>query len=86
MAKRIKQSAGLLMFRETGDAVEVFLVHPNGPYWSKKNERSWTLPKGEYEEGEEALAAAQREFKRRPASPPAHHSLNLVRYVRRAAR
>ena len=61
MAKQIKQSAGLLMFRDSGDALKVFLVHPGGPYWSKKNEGSWTLPKGEYEDGEEALAAAQRE-------------------------
>ena len=62
MAKQIKQSAGLLMFRNSGDALEVFLVHPGGPYWSKKNEGCWTLPKGEYGDGEEALAAAQREF------------------------
>ncbi len=62
MAKRIKQSAGLLMFRESGDALEIFLVHPGGPYWSKKNEGAWTLPKGEYEDGEEALVAGQREF------------------------
>ena len=50
------------MFRDTADAPEVFLVHPGGPYWSKKNEGAWTLPKGEYEEGEEALPAAHREF------------------------
>ena len=40
----------------------MFLVHPGGLYWSQKNEGCWTLPKGEYEDGEEALAAAQREF------------------------
>ena len=50
------------MFRRTGDAYEVFLVHPGGPCWSKKNEGAWTLPKGEYEDGEEPLSAAQREF------------------------
>ena len=50
------------MFREIGDVLEVFLVHPGGPYWSKKNDGAWTLPKGEYEDGEEPLAAAQREF------------------------
>lgn len=50
------------MYRHGGDALEVFLVHPGGPYWSKKDEGSWTLPKGEYEVGEEPLAAAQREF------------------------
>jgi predicted NUDIX family NTP pyrophosphohydrolase len=62
MTKRLKQIAGLLLFRGTEDAYEVFLVHPGGPYWSKKDEGTWTLPKGEYEDGEDALAAAQREF------------------------
>ena len=42
--------------------MEVFLVHPGGPHWSKKNEGSWTIPKGEYETGEEPLIAAIREF------------------------
>jgi len=50
------------MYRKTLDAVEVFLVHPGGPYWSKKNEGSWTIPKGEYEADEQPLAAAIREF------------------------
>jgi predicted NUDIX family NTP pyrophosphohydrolase len=62
MTKRLKQSAGLLMFRGTEDAYEVFLVYPGGLYGSKKDEGAWTLPKGEYEDGEEPLAAAQREF------------------------
>jgi predicted NUDIX family NTP pyrophosphohydrolase len=57
-----KQSAGLMMYRGTGDAVEVFLVHPGGPYWAKKDKGAWTIPKGEYDEGEDALAAARREF------------------------
>ena len=50
------------MYRRTPGVREVFLVHPGGPYWSKKNEGSWTFPKGEYETGEEPLAAAIREF------------------------
>jgi len=50
------------MYRKALDTVEVFLVHPGGPYWSKKNEGSWTIPKGEYEADEEPLAAAIREF------------------------
>ena len=62
MTKRVKQSAGLLMFRKAEAGQEVFLVHPGGPYWARKNEGAWTLPKGEYEEGEEGLAAGQREF------------------------
>jgi predicted NUDIX family NTP pyrophosphohydrolase len=62
MSKTPKRSAGLLMYRRKVDGVEVFLVHPGGPYWSKKNEGSWTIPKGEYETDEEPLAAAIREF------------------------
>jgi predicted NUDIX family NTP pyrophosphohydrolase len=62
MSKTPKRSAGLLMYRKSLNTIEVFLVHPGGPYWSKKNEGSWTIPKGEYEPGEEPLAAAIREF------------------------
>jgi len=63
MTKRLKQSSGLLMFRRLRDSYEVFLVHPGGPYWSNKDEGAWTLPKGELEDDEEPLAAAQREFR-----------------------
>ncbi len=62
MSKASKRSAGLIMYRKTLDSVEVFLVHPGGPYCSKQNEGFWTIPKGEFEAGEEALAAAIREF------------------------
>jgi predicted NUDIX family NTP pyrophosphohydrolase len=55
-------SAGLLMFRNRGESIEVLLVHPGGPFWSKKDEGAWTIPKGEIGAGEDALAAAKREF------------------------
>jgi predicted NUDIX family NTP pyrophosphohydrolase len=57
-----KCSAGLMMFRRSGHEVEVFLVHPGGPSWAKKNEGAWTIPKGEYGTDEDGLAAARREF------------------------
>ena len=57
-----KRSAGLVMFRWRGDGLEVFLVHPGGPFWAKKDLGAWSIPKGEYSEGEDALAAARREF------------------------
>jgi predicted NUDIX family NTP pyrophosphohydrolase len=57
-----KQSAGLLMFRRRAGELEVFLVHPGGPFWAKKDAGAWSIPKGEYGEGEEPLAAARREF------------------------
>jgi predicted NUDIX family NTP pyrophosphohydrolase len=54
-------SAGVLLFRHRG-AVEVLLVHPGGPFWKKKDAGAWSIPKGEFEEGEPALDAARREF------------------------
>lgn len=57
-----KQSAGLIMFRRRNGNVEVLLVHPGGPFWKNKNIGAWSIPKGEIEEGENVLAAAQREF------------------------
>lgn len=67
MTKRSKQSAGLLMFRQAASSGvaashEVFLVHPGGPFWARRNEGAWTVPKGEFLPDEEACAAAQREF------------------------
>jgi predicted NUDIX family NTP pyrophosphohydrolase len=57
-----RQSAGLLMYRFGDKRLEVFLVHPGGPYWAKKDEGAWSIPKGEYSEDEDPLAAARREF------------------------
>jgi predicted NUDIX family NTP pyrophosphohydrolase len=57
-----KLSAGLLMFRRAPGELEVFLVHPGGPFWQRKDLAAWSLPKGEYLEGEDAFAAAKREF------------------------
>jgi predicted NUDIX family NTP pyrophosphohydrolase len=56
----VKRSAGLLMYRRKHGRVEVFLVHPGGPFWAKKD--SWTIPKGEYDDDETPLEAARREF------------------------
>lgn len=57
-----KRSAGLLMYRWREGKLEVFLVHPGGPFWAKKDRGAWSLPKGEYSEGEDPLDAAIREF------------------------
>jgi len=50
------------MYRRSGGTLEVLLVHPGGPFWMKKDAGAWSIPKGECEAGEEALAAAAREF------------------------
>jgi len=57
-----KESAGLLLFRRRDGAVEVFLVHPGGPFWARKDVQAWSIPKGELGLGEDALQAARREF------------------------
>lgn len=58
----MRTSAGILLFRKTSARVEYFLVHPGGPFWKNKDNGAWSIPKGEFEEGEEPLKAAQREF------------------------
>ncbi|MFW5876897.1 MAG: NUDIX domain-containing protein [Myxococcota bacterium] len=57
-----KRSAGLVMCRQRGGRLEVLLVHPGGPFFRKKDEGAWTLPKGLVEEGEDPLATAKREL------------------------
>ena len=57
-----KRSAGLLLYRRNEHGLEVFLVHPGGPHWSKKDHGAWSIPKGEYTDAEDPLAAARREF------------------------
>lgn len=74
-------SAGLLLFRHGAGGLEVLLGHPGGPYWSRRDDGAWTLPKGELHPGEEPLAGALREFAEetggRPGGPYA--SLGEVR-------
>ena len=57
-----KQSAGLLLYRRGGEGIEVLLVHPGGPFWARKDDGAWSIPKGEVEPGEGALDVALREF------------------------
>jgi len=57
-----KTSAGLLLYRNSGSHLEVLLVHPGGPFWAKKDDGAWSIPKGEFTANEDPLAAAQREL------------------------
>jgi predicted NUDIX family NTP pyrophosphohydrolase len=57
-----KCSAGILLYRKAGSGLELLLVHPGGPLWSRKDEGAWSIPKGEYAAGEDPLSAAKREF------------------------
>jgi predicted NUDIX family NTP pyrophosphohydrolase len=65
----VQRSAGLLMFRRR-ETIEVLLVHPGGPFWAKKDDGAWSIPKGLFDEGENALAAAKREFEEETGQPP----------------
>jgi len=55
-------SSGILLYRRKGAGIEVLLVHPGGPFWMKKDLGAWSIPKGEYDESEDPLEAARREF------------------------
>ncbi len=57
-----KKSAGIILFRRKNKFLEIMLVHPGGPFWAKKDAGAWSIPKGEFDEGENALQAAKREF------------------------
>src|SRR5262245_7245249 len=77
MPKRPDVSAGLLLFRRTAGGLEVFLAHPGGPFWAKRDAGAWTIPKGVLNPGEEPLAAACREFQEETGFAPAGPFLPL---------
>jgi len=70
-------SAGLLLYRPRNSGVQVFLVHPGGPYWAKKDEGAWSVPKGLVDPGEEELACARREFKEETGFEPPQSAAEL---------
>lgn len=72
-----KQSAGLLVYRLRNVQPEVFLVHPGGPFWAKKDLGAWSIGKGEYAAGESALDAAKREFQEETGFAVQGEFLNL---------
>jgi predicted NUDIX family NTP pyrophosphohydrolase len=73
-----KTSAGILPYRRRSGQLEVLLVHPGGPFWAKKDLGSWSIAKGEYEEGEDPLHAALREFSEETGFRPAGPFLSLT--------
>jgi predicted NUDIX family NTP pyrophosphohydrolase len=66
----VRTSAGLLLYRTGSDGIEVLLVHMGGPFWAKKDAAGWSIPKGEYESGEDPHDAATREFTEELGAPP----------------
>lgn len=69
MSARSRRSAGLLLYRRGPDGVEVLLAHPGGPLWARRDDGVWTIPKGEYEDGEAPPAVARREFEEETGHP-----------------
>jgi predicted NUDIX family NTP pyrophosphohydrolase len=70
VSARSRRSAGILLYRRTPEGeIEVLLAHPGGPIWAKRDEGVWTVPKGEFHEGEEAWAVARREFEEETGHP-----------------
>jgi predicted NUDIX family NTP pyrophosphohydrolase len=64
-----KQSAGIVLYRKHRSGLQVFLVHPGGPFWTNKDLGAWSFPKGEYSETEDPLSVARREFLEETGSP-----------------
>ena len=63
-------SAGIVLYRRTGSELEILLGHMGGPYWAKKDDGAWSIPKGEYDDTEDPYAAARREFEEEIGQPP----------------
>ncbi|MBB4688904.1 NUDIX domain-containing protein [Amycolatopsis jiangsuensis] len=83
----VRRSAGLLLYRRSsGDRVEVLLGHMGGPFWAKKDEAAWSLPKGELEDGEEPEAAARREFAEELGLPAPDGPLRPLGEVRQSGK
>ena len=65
----MKRSAGTVLFKREDDQLLVLLVHMGGPFWARKDEHAWSIPKGEYEDGEDPRVVASREFAEELGSP-----------------
>jgi predicted NUDIX family NTP pyrophosphohydrolase len=73
-----KQSAGILLYRRSSAGIEVLLVHSGGPFWAKKDQGAWSIPKGEFTDEEEPFVAAKREFAEELGTPaPAGEYIDL---------
>jgi predicted NUDIX family NTP pyrophosphohydrolase len=80
-----RRSAGILLHRPGADGPEVLLVHPGGPYWARRDEGGWSIPKGEHEEDEDARSCALREFAEELGTPPPDAPLTDLGEVRQRA-
>src|SRR5687768_10940390 len=81
-----KQSAGLLLYRFFQNELQVLLVHPGGPYFKNKDAGVWSLPKGEFQPGEDPLKAAIREFTEELGTVPEGNFIPLTRIVQKGGK
>jgi len=72
-----KKSAGILLYRFREGELQVFLVHPGGPFWARKDKAAWSIPKGEFDDLEAPLEAAKREFQEETGMPVTGDFINL---------
>lgn len=81
-----KVSAGLLLYRYQGGRLQVFLVHPGGPFWATKDGGAWSIPKGEVGDGEDPFAAAKREFEEETGIKPSGDFVPLAAISQKAGK
>jgi predicted NUDIX family NTP pyrophosphohydrolase len=81
-----KTSAGILLYKRENSILKVFLVHPGGPFFAKKDAGAWSVPKGEIDEGEDALAAAKREFEEETGCRPEGEFIALTEVTQKSGK
>lgn len=81
----MKASAGILLWRRRENGLEVFVAHMGGPFWARKDAAAWSIPKGEYDADEDALAAARREFGEEIGVPAPDHDYVLLGEFRQSS-
>lgn len=81
-----KESAGLLLYRQRDGKLEVLLVHPGGPFWKRRDEGAWSIPKGEIDSGEQAVDVARREFEEELGQPPPETELTPLGVIRQTGK
>ena len=81
-----KQSSGILLYRLTNSILEVFLVHPGGPFWARKDLHAWSIPKGEFTDEEDPLSAALREFEEETGIPLNGNFIGLTPVIQKGGK
>jgi predicted NUDIX family NTP pyrophosphohydrolase len=81
-----QKSAGILMYRIRAGSPELLLVHPGGPFWARRDDNAWSIPKGLFTAGEDPLSAARREFEEETGCRPAGDFIELGQFKQRSGK